>query len=437
MVLPKPTLPLVGSRLCCLGLGTSIFLISLLGTAKLNYAQKFEANYDECKVPSYQLPPLIDSTTNNAADFAAEWSHRRTELLQIFSEQMFGFAPTSPYELKCTRVEAGESLHGKAFRQQWHVTVSTSSGELTMELLVYTPAKAQQPVPCFLGLNFSGNHTVAQDEQIPVTTSWVRENPAAGTKNHQASDAGRGTGSLSWPVEQIVDAGLGVATTYYGDIDPDFDDNFQNGIHALFPQHRPSTAHPERWGSIAAWGWGLSRLLDCLSDQVKEVDGSRVAVIGHSRLGKTALWAGASDSRFAAVISNNSGCGGAALSRRAFGETIGRINTSFPHWFCPNFKQYNANEDHLPIDQHQLLALIAPRLVYVASASEDQWADPTGEFMSLNLASEIYRRLPAASNAKVGDDVQTLQQFGYHLRQGKHAINAWDWAHYIRFIQQL
>jgi hypothetical protein len=302
--------------------------------------------------------------------------------------------------------------------------------------LVYTPSQAAEPVPCFLGLNFNGNHTVALDREIPVSKSWVRENEEAGTDGHRATEAGRGTGSAAWPVEQIIDAGLGVATAYYGDIDPDFDDGFKNGVHALFPDHRPSAKHPERWGSIAGWAWGLSRLLDCLEKNVSEVDSGRVAVIGHSRLGKAALWAGAVDTRFTAVISNNSGCGGAALSRRAYGETVGRINDSFPHWFCPNFKQYSENEENLPIDQHQLLAVIAPRMLYVASASEDRWADPTGEFMSFNLANEAYRMLAATSDDNQVSASAPLR-LGYHLRHGKHAINAWDWTHYIQFLRQL
>jgi hypothetical protein len=397
-------------------------------------AQKFEANYDETRVPTYELPLLIDAKTASASDFPAAWSTRRAELLTVFSEQMFGTPPTTPYELKFEQTESGTSLQGKALRQQWRVTITTAHGSLPIDLLVFTPAEAKQAVPCFLGLNFNGNHTVAADEQIAIPGSWVRNNEAAGSDGHQATDKGRGTSASRWPIEQIVDAGMGVATAYYGDIDPDTDDKFQNGIHALFPEHRPSAEHPDRWGSIAAWGWGLSRLLDCIEAKLPQIDANRVAVIGHSRLGKTALWAGATDTRFAVVISNDSGCGGAALSRRAFGETVGRINSSFPHWFCGNFKQYNQQEELLPIDQHQLLALMAPRLVYVASATEDQWADPHGEFLSLHLASEVYRRLPRKLDAKTG---QPVKQVGYHLRDGKHDINAWDWAHYIRFLGQL
>ncbi|QDV24353.1 glucuronyl esterase domain-containing protein [Aureliella helgolandensis] len=402
-------------------------------------SEKFVANYDESQVPDYELPPILDEVTAQADDFPSAWDARRSQLLQTFTEQMFGSVPTSEFELLFEKVEQAHCLAGKGIRQQWKVTISTESGTLPVTLLLYTPAQATGPVPTFLGLNFHGNHTIAADPEILLTESWVRDSKPQSATNHQASDEGRGSSSSRWPIELLIDNGLGLATAYYGEIDPDTDDQFENGIHALFPDHRPSAEAPDRWGSIAAWSWGLSRLLDCM-EQIDQVDASKVVVIGHSRLGKTSLWAGATDPRFAATISNDSGCGGAALSRRAFGETVWRINTSFPHWFCGNFKQYNRNEAALPIDQHQLLALLAPRPLYVASASEDQWADPRGEFLSAKLASEVYERfelpglalqdLPKPNTASIG-------VVSYHLREGTHNIDSWDWTNYVQFIKQL
>ncbi|MCR9295029.1 MAG: acetylxylan esterase [bacterium] len=418
----------------------SAFLMALLLTnlASVINAQKFEPNYDESKVPAYDLPPLWDDTTAAADDFAAAWDGRRLELLGLFAEQMYGQQPTEAFQVSCEKMESGESLNGKALRQQYQVNIETAAGKHSFDLLVYTPKLSEGAVPAFLGLNFYGNHTVAGDPEIRITKSWCRATADKGVVDNRATEAGRSTSALRWPIEMIVDAGYGVATVYCGDIDPDYDDNFQNGVHTLFPDHRPGPQAPDRWGTISAWAWGLSRALDCLSHNVDEVDGSRVVVIGHSRLGKTSLWAGATDERFAGAISNDSGCGGAALSRRAFGETVERINTSFPHWFCGNFKQYNRNENALPVDQHQLIALLAPRPVYVASASQDEWADPKGEFLAAKTASAVYEKLgskPFALNAFPQPGEGALGTVSYHLREGEHDINTWDWERYLKFMQ--
>jgi hypothetical protein len=420
--------------------GVAGLVIGSLPLSLVDGAEPFVAIVDESKVPPYSLPEILANPTSSKEETAAAWKKRRKELVEVFTNQVYGAAPSTPFKLISEAIESGASLNGKAIRQQIRVIIETEHGKLPIDVLVFRPANSNGPVPCFIGLNFNGNHTVALDPEILVTSNWVRNDAAKGIRNNQTLDSLRGDSASRWPIELIVNGGCAVATAYYGDIDPDFDDGFKNGVHGLFPNHQPSADHKNRWGTIAGWSWGMSRMLDGLERTVPEIDSRKVVVVGHSRLGKTAIWAGVTDERFAGVISNNSGCGGAALSKRIFGETVGRINENFPHWFCSNFHQYNVNEEKLPVDQHQLLALIAPRPLYVASATKDSWADPLGEFLATKLAGDLYSKLgfggleltefPQGNEGSIG-------RVSYHLREGKHDINAWDWERYLRIFEYL
>ena len=394
-------------------------------------AQQFVANYDESKVPAYTLPdPLVFNDGSKVIN-KKDWDKRRTELLRIFENEVYGISPEWKGKLIASEISTNQNaLDGKAIRREIKLTLRNGDKEADMVLLLYLP-RSSKPVPLFLGYNFGGNHTVTDEPDISITTSWLRNNNQTGVINNRASEAGRGKAVSNWQVKEIISRGYGLATLYYGDVDPDFDDGFRNGVYALYNQPADKTS----WGSIAAWAWGLSRVMDYLETN-QAIDSKKVIVMGHSRLGKTALWAGVTDKRFAMVISNNSGCGGAALSKRIYGETVGSINSSFPHWFCDNFNKYNEKEETLPVDQHELIALIAPRPVYVASAEEDQWADPKGEFLSCVNASPVYvllgkKGFPASKMPAVNSPV--VGTIAYHIRSGGHDVKLYDWQQYLDF----
>ena len=408
----------------------SVFFIA---QAFLTFAQ-----YDESRVPPYELPELLVTNAGKKVSTVKEWeSRRRPEILAIFAEQVYGKTPGKklPVRFETTSIDRN-ALGGAATRKQ--ITAYFSEDEKKyMEILLYTPNAAKGRVPVFLGLNFSGNQSIHADPGISITGRWIPDWKDSGIVDNHATEANRGARARRWPVEEILARGYGLATVYYGDLQPDRAESFEESIHSLFYEKGQKRPAPDEWGAIGTWAWGLSRAMDYLETD-QQVDKKRVAVIGHSRLGKAALWAGAQDQRFALIISNDSGEGGAAITRRQYGEQIKRINTSFPHWFAGNYKQYNDRESDLPVDFHQLIALMAPRPVYVASASEDQWADPKGEYLSAYHAGPVYAlyghpglttNMPPAVETPVGQQSWT----GYHMRKGKHDILLYDWDNFMNF----
>jgi hypothetical protein len=402
-------------------------------------AQRPNTNYDEAKVPQYTLPdPLTMRSGRRVRDAETWYKQRRPEVLRLFETEMFGRGAGRPPGM--TFELAGidrQALGGRAIRKQVTVDFFGKKDAPRMTILLYLPAGAKKPVPLVLGLNVPGNQAVHSDPGIKLGEVWVRDQALKTMVKRPAVEKSRGAAAGQWQVEKILARGFGLATIYYCEIEPDFNGGLQHGVRPFF--YKPGRTSPaaDEWGSIGAWAWGLSRALDYLETD-KDVDARRVAVMGHSRLGKTALWAGASDTRFALVISNDSGEGGAALSRRMFGETVKDLNTSFPFWFCENYKKYSEHESDLPWDQHMLLALIAPRPVYVASAQEDLWADPKGEFLSAVAAGPVYRLLgkqDLGAGRMPGIHQPIMHTLGYHIRAGKHDVTAYDWDQYLDFME--
>jgi len=425
------------------------YLFTLAVTAGAVHAAAVRVtNTDESKVLPYTLPdPLVCADGTKVRDAATWRSKRRAELLELFSREVYGRTPKGPaqkYQAEVTSIDRA-ALGGKAVRKEVTIWFTETRDGPKMHLLMYQPVKTAQtrgPWPSFLELNFAGNHAVRADSTIALSTAWMRKNDEKGIVNNRATEASRGASASRFPVETIIARGYAVTTIYYGDLCPDLTAGLAEsaGVAPLFsPKPGAEERADDAWGAIGVWAWGLSRALDYLETDA-EFDAKRVAVLGHSRLGKTSLWAGAQDERFALVISNDSGCGGAALSKRNFGETVGIINKAFPHWFAKNFRRYNDNEAALPIDQHELIALMAPRPVYVASAAEDSWADPLGEFLSLKGAEPVYRlfakKAPELGAMPPVDRPVAAGPLGYHIRTGKHDITAYDWAQYLNFADQ-
>lgn len=351
--------------------------------------------------------------------------HRRDEILRLFEQHVFGKAPEEGYQLTFEVMDESDLDSLKARRIKIATHVQTELGSLTIRTVVFLPLEVHSKIPVFLGM-----HLFDSNKEIPIVGQPWND------PDHRLS--GLAEKDPTALLHMIFSRGYGLATIDANDVDPDNHDGFLNGVHGLFHSESQRPHGESDWGTLAAWAWGLSRSLDAL-ETLEAIDSERVFVIGHSRMGKAALWAGARDERFAMVISNNSGCGGAAISRRKKGETVAHINRVFPHWFCQRFHAYGNKEDQLPVDQHMLVALSAPRPVYVASAEEDAWADPFGEFLSAYYASEIYRYHGLEGLSKEERPVLNHSigsRVGYHLRSGRHDITAFDWLKYLEFADR-
>lgn len=413
------------------------------------------ANYDESKVPEYTLPNPLRMENGLEVRSVEQWKNqRRPELLELFYKHIYGRIPVEVMNdsnlatmIRITEKDP-EALNGKATRFQLDFSLvpegidmeSLDELEYAVNVLVYVPNNMEGPVPAFIGYNFRGNHTLSEDPGVDLPLLWMRKGDAF--FRTQAEEGDRGEAQSRWPIEKIIDSGFALITAHYCDVVPDFPGGRKEGIQGFFDEEELTESAAEDWGAITAWAWGLSMIcsLGAMEEELNGIDWKRIIVFGHSRLGKTALWAGARDPRFAMVISNNSGCGGAALSRREYGETLYRMNSVFPHWLNAISKRYNTKINECPVDQHELLALIAPRPLYVASAVEDRWADPLGEFLSCLHADPVYEFLGKEGLGNCTEQPPVDRPVGktirYHVRNGKHDITEYDWDQYIEFAKE-
>lgn len=375
-------------------------------------------NFVEEKIPAYELPDVLTLDSGRKVRSRKVWEQqRRGEILEVFSREMYGNVPGRPAGLHFETLSVDTVYAGLGLRKRVRIYLD-EAGAHWFDALVHTPRNIAGPVPCFAGLNFKGNEATLDER--------------AGAR---------------WPYEMILGAGWGVITAWRDSVEPDgkqfvppSDAEAICGDGGVRAWYNPGGD----WGAISAWAWGLSRMLDYLETD-PAADASRVVVVGHSRLGKTALWAGANDPRFAGVVSNCSGCCGAAISRRCFGENFESIDLNFPHWFTRTFDQYKGKEAAFPGDQHWLAALAAPRPLYIASATRDGWADPKGEWLCAASVAPVYRlyRLPGLASSRfdaavwpAADSPVDEGTVAYHIREGKHNITAFDWAQYLRFFSR-
>jgi hypothetical protein len=390
--------------------------------------------------PDFPDPLLLMS--GRRIETPEQWrTLRRPELLALFQYYMYGFFPPAPKSVAAhLDREDRQYFSGRATKKELTLRFGPAATP-AIHLLLVIPNNRSGPAPVFAGLNFCGNHALLDDPAIALPEVWMRES-CPGCEGNRATDAGRGSQKDVWAIEQSIERGYAVASCYCGDIDPDRND-FTDGVHPHFPGRDGKERGPHDWGTIAAWAWGLMRCVDYLVTD-KDLDSRRIAVVGHSRLGKTALLAGAFDERIALVIPHQAGCGGSAPSRktgiaRQKAESVKRINTSFPHWFCDGFKQFNDAVDRLPFDQHCLVALCAPRPVLLTNALEDQWADPDGQFRVLQGADPVYRLVAADGlGAQAAPAPGTLlnSTLGYYIREGKHSMRRDDWLVFFEFADR-
>jgi len=445
------------------------FILAQLILSVSGYAQAkppatvagFPVNYDESLVGTYTLPDALVLSNARASAHAGTdgddprlndpvgqavgrgkkvtdaktWNNlRRPEILKLFEEQQFGKMPPRPSEMSFHVFDKGTTAYnGKAVRKQVTIYFTKDTSKHKMDLLIYLPAHAKGPSPLLLLINFSANCSAVDDPEVKQGEIWSREG-----KKVLATREGR-FGKIN--VDTFVSQGIGIATVYYGDIEPDFKDGYKYGIRGHYLKPGQSYPADDEWGAISAWAWGLRRAMDYFETD-KQIDAKRIALLGVSRLGKTVLWAGAHDERFKLVIASCSGEGGAALSRRNYGEGINHMTDTSRYFyqFAPNRHKYSNDPNSAPVDAHMLVALMAPRPLLLQTGDTDNWSDPKGEFLAAVAAEPVYKLFnkqgPGTEIFPGAGDQSLLNTLGYYMHAGGHGIVPSDWAVYISYLKK-
>jgi len=393
-------------------------------------------NYDEAKAGTYILPDVLMLKNGRTVADKQTWlSKRRPEVISLFEEYQFGKMPAKPVDLHFNVFDKGTPvLNGAAIRKQVTVYFTKDTSDHKMDILVYLPAKATKPVPLLLMISFSPNSSMSpNDPGVKQGLMWDR------TGKHVPAPK-TGLGKIDF--EKFTSNGIGIATVYYGDIEPDYKLGYQHGIRGYYL--KPGQKYPadNEWGAISAWAWGLSRAMDYFETD-KQVDAKRIALQGTSRLGKTVLWAAAHDTRFKMVIPSCSGEGGAAISRRNYGETIKHLSDTSRYFYqlAANWHKYSDDPNQSPVDAHMLVSLIAPRYVLLQTGDTDYWSDPKGEFIAAQNAEPVFKLFgengPGTTSWPQGGDVSlAYNPLGYYMHVGGHGTIPSDWDIFLNYIKK-
>ncbi len=365
-------------------------------------------NFDETRVPNYTLPDIFTQDNGKKVTTTAVWEQqRRSELLNLFRSEVYGFAPPKPDNLAFRVVESDPwAMSGKATLKRVAISFQLQGEPFTFHLTLFVPNQRKGKSPVFLQLNHRGIDN---------------------------TDPTRKTISDYWPAEYVIERGYAIAAiNVSAEVEPD-EPNATTGVREFYRQHY-AKSDELTWGAISAWAWAGSRAVDYFETD-PDINAAQVAVVGQSRSGKTALWAGARDSRIALTCPNCAGEGGPALSRRRFGNYIIEMNEKHPHWFAPKYKTYAGNEGTMPFDQHMVIALVAPRSYHGGDASEDLWADPRGSWLSLVEASNVWvmygKVQPMKDKMPLVNDLLVNGPIAYHIREGGHNLEKFDWKLYL------